>query len=534
MKRFSTDAEVVVLLDQMEQRVASVPALAREWREARNAWPGQASDSLQSDRFREWFLLERNSAALGAPPLAVWAPPETGEPAADPWTRLLASFFGVFRVAEEADDAGLALAELWSGRRVVLGAGPGDLAAGTLLIGRVVPAGEETFTLLPGWRIERDVALAEALACDLGAARAAQPRARLSQLELERLWKATNGEAAAPAARDPAERAAELERLLAAAPGWSLERASAVLEQDGTDGLLDRLAFETSLPLDPIRSLLAELRAQASAEECAEDARNPADETVDPQQIATALKAFDQERSSGTDLRSAMGRLAETLDLAEDGADSLEDALVAPRESIGPSQLPGLDFWVEAWAWERNQNGAPPTAREVATAREFAAFIEGLRAEPTDAAEIEASDLWAFLAGSKDIPALSARRADLDSFLVWLREEQAVPLPLEESSSPSSPSYRRLQASVAWNSASRAKPGRRSQVVRVWKAKPLLVQTEGAESAPIHGVPEEVHGCIKAGDTLAGRWEAGAFHAEAWFPAEFQPKPRFEDLTEEA
>jgi hypothetical protein len=534
MKRFSADAEVVELLDQMERRVASLPALAREWREARSGWPGPASDSLQADRFREWFLLERDSAALGAPPLAVWAPLETGEPAADPWTRLLESFFGVFRVAEEADEEGLALSDLWSGRRVVLDAETGDLADGTLLLGRVVPAGEEAFTLLPGWRIERDLALAEALAADLGAARAAQPRARPSQLELERLWHARNGELAAPASQNPAECAAELERLLTAAPGWSLERASAVLEQEGSDGLLDRLAFETRLDLDPIRNLLMELRAQTAAQEPSKDGHISVDEIVDPQEIATALAAFDQERSAGADLRSAMRQLVESLDLADDGADSIEDALLQESEAIGPGQLPGLGFWVDAWAWERSQVGATPTAREVATTREFACFIEGLREEPTDASEIHASDLWAFLAGSQDVAALTARRADLDSFLVWLREEHAVALPLEESSSPTSPSYRRLQARVAWRGARRATPGRRSQVVRIWKTNPPLVQTESAESAPIRGVPDEVRDCLQAGDSLAGRWEAGAFHAEAWFPAEFQPKPSFQHWTEEA
>ncbi len=519
-KEFPSDPEVARLLDEMEARVLDSSVLVQEWRGALTAWPGSATDPRSALRFREWFLLERVSPALGSPPAAVWSPAETGEPETDPWARLLGSYFGIFRpvLAEEE----LAFADLWSGRVVRLTGDLPEPGPDLLLHGRVAPAGEATASLLPGWRVTRGLDLAEAIADDLQRARAAQPRARLSQLECERLWTHRAGPAieAGAAAPKPEAFLAELERILLAAPDWPLERALEILEQDGAEALLEQLAFETDLPLEPLRGLLAELRAAALAAESA-----PASSAADAQaeldlaEIQSALARFDAERAAGADAKAAWAKLEAELELEGGPLEALKAPWLEEGEPIGPSALPGLAFWVDAWVWEQSQVVAPPSAEEIAVAREFAAFVEALRAVPSDAAEIKAQDLWAFLTASANADQLEQRRRHLMSFLRWLRVEQDAPLPLEELESSTGPTWKRLDESVRLNAAQRGQLGRGTQAARVWKTGPVQVLTENQEGALVLGFPEQTAALVRPGDTLAGRWVAGSFRLCAWFPS---------------
>lgn len=519
MKEFSSDQEVVRLLDEMEDRVRASAVLAEEWRKAQEAWPGPASDKKSVLRFREWFLLERASPALGGPPAAAWSPAETGTPENDPWARLLESFFGIFRpvLVEE----GIGFEDLWSGRVIQLSGSLPALAPDELLHGRVAPAGDERHTLLPGWRLTTGEDLAQALADDLQRARAAHPRARLSQLECERLWNAhsTLPAVETAAAPDPETFLAELENLLRQDPQWPMERAIEILEQDGPEALLEQLAFETNLPLDPLRANLAELRAAALAANSIQEAGGqPSPAEIEAAEVAAALELFDRERAAGVDSKTAWSKLEAALELQGGPLESLKAPWLEEGEPIGPTALPGLEFWVEAWAWEQNQLHAEPRESELEAARAFAAFVEALRTEPTDAAEIKAQDLWAYLASSSDTETLEFRRRNLRSFLLWARNEQDAALPLEELESSSSPAWRRLAESVRLNAENRSRGGRGNQAVKVWKTSPIQVLTENQEGAPVLGFTDDAAALVRPGDTLAGRWEAGAFRLCAWFP----------------
>ena len=99
--------------------------------------------------------------------------------------------------------------------------------------------------------------LLPALERDLAAARVKQSRARLSQLELEKLcnW--------VPASAEPNEEGLEeletsLHALLAADPNWNLDRLTQSVAEKGLGETLNLLAFETELDLEPLRRLLPE------------------------------------------------------------------------------------------------------------------------------------------------------------------------------------------------------------------------------------------------------------------------------------
>ncbi len=517
-EHFVRDQEAERLLLEMASRVQATPALAEEWRDARRAWPDAGADPRSQARFLEWFLLERISPALGGPPAAVWSPTATGEEHEDPWTRLLASFYGIFRSSGDGH-AGAPLLDLWSGRELRLE--PADaLPANALLFARAVPQGEGRHAVLPGWRIAASDALTEALIADLAAARVKAPRARLSQAELERLWSAGRSTATPAPPRAFPALLRELADLLVDVPNWDVDRALEILEAEGAEPLLEQLAFETQVPLEPVRLWLAELRAAAEADEAARPAARP-EPSVDPETTAAALEAFDQERAAGGDFRTAWARLMESLQVEDESDEATEPWRRRGTDPIGPTELPGLGFWVDAWAWECEQIGRAPTVTEMKTARAFARFVESLRAEAADAAEVGAADLWAFFAGASEPAALEERRAGLLPFLRWLRDEQGATLPLEEAADPGSPEWRRLAASVAINARLRTVAGAPLQAARIWKTAPLRVRTEDAEEAPVLGLPPEAEALARIGDALTGRWEAGRFRAAGWYPGDF-------------
>ena len=90
------------LLGELESRVMDDSALAEEWREALLHFSPLGPDPSVLLRFREWFLLENSSIALGTPPAVAWAP-NTLEPDG-PWARLLDSFFGIFQSTTDAQE----------------------------------------------------------------------------------------------------------------------------------------------------------------------------------------------------------------------------------------------------------------------------------------------------------------------------------------------------------------------------------------------------------------------------------------------
>lgn len=518
-KDFPADAPPEALLLALEEAVRADPALSAEWAEARAAWPRSAGDPRSEDRFREWFLLERVSRALGAPPAAAWAPAEQGDRDLDPWTRLLEAQFRILQVADE-EDGTARLRDLWSGMQFAAVPLPAAARDAVLLLGRVAPRGEEGGCLLPGWRALEDAALATSLADDLLRARLDQPGARLSQRECELLLAPRLRRASA---REPVAAENRLQRLadcLAGAEGWTTERAVALLESSGADALLEALAFDSEVPLEPLRRLLAEWTAEASAADAA--ACPPAagaEELLDPAAVESALAAYDGARAQGGSLNRAWSELRAALALGE-GADAEREAWAedgAP-EPIGPDELPGLGFWMEAWHWERSAAGKPPSAAEAATAAAFAAFVEELREARLDAAEIRDEDVWRFLAASRDEPELARRERDLAAVVHWLHEEQAA----FESGNPESWSAQdreRLRASVALNASLRARRVAHPVLARVSEVEPPRVADEQGELTEVAGLPKEgTPPPLRRGDLLFGAWVAGVFEASAWFP----------------
>lgn len=513
------------LLASLEDRARADGALAAEWAEAWTAWPRSAGDRRAEARFREWFLLEREARALGAPPAAFWAPRELGERDEDPWTRLLEAQFRILRV-EASGPGGARLRDLWSGQAFEGVPLPDEAGAARLLFGRIAPRGEHGGRLLPGWRALADPSLADALAADLAQARAEQPRARLSQRECElllvpRFAGLEEADAAAAAAGDETDYPSRLAELLASAPGWNLERALALIRDGGPAELLDRIAFETGLPLDPFRELLAEWAgAEASASARARPPETPADAAdaaLEPGEVARALAEFERVRAGGGDLDEALGDLRRALRLEPDEAlgAAAEWSLEGP--AMGPDSLPGLDFWIETWIWERGQAGRPVPAEESAAARELAAFLEALHEGKLDAAEVRGRDLWSHLAASRDAETLAQRQRRLQGWIAWLREEQGA-FEHDDPAAWSEADRERLRASVALNAGWRAERRGGATSARLAAIDPPRVRGEEGELAPVLGVAAEQAVGMRAGDLLLGGWEAGSFRISAWLP----------------
>ncbi|MAW61646.1 MAG: hypothetical protein CMJ94_12555, partial [Planctomycetes bacterium] len=181
MQRSATIADILSLLDELEGKVHQDSRLEAEWEAALSEQPTAAVRSDEAARFREWFLLERDSEHLGAPPVQAFAPQEIEDDSS--WARLLDNFLGIFRLEGTRRVEGrevLDVADLWSGRTAHL---PLDILSGAsidsedlLLVGRLVLADDEIHLPLPGLRLAHAPGLARAVEADLALARHHQPR----------------------------------------------------------------------------------------------------------------------------------------------------------------------------------------------------------------------------------------------------------------------------------------------------------------------------------------------------------------------
>ena len=440
--------------------------------------------------------------------------------------------FRVLRVDADAAAEFADLTDLWSGQSFEEIAMPGTAGAARLLLGRVAPMGRNGGVLLPGWRSLADDGLADTLAGDLARVRAEQPRARLSQRECE-LLLAPHFDALVTAASDgPAEhqqRMRRLEEYLSAAPSWSLERAIGVLEDGGPQELLDRVAFESTLALDPLRNLLAEwTAAQARTVEAIPSFHE--EESLEPETIEQALDVYDRARAEGASLNQAWKDLQKALQLLDaespDGIDPWSEEL--EDEPIGPAKLPGLAFWIEAWDWERKHTERPASASERAAAAAFADFAEQLHEGELDASEISARDLWSFYASARSSAELNQRLLDLSDLIGWLRHEQGA-FVMDDPSDWTEADRARLRASVELNARLRQEARPLAVTTRVAAVDPARVAAEEGDWVEVSGLPPKLGVPMRRGDLVAGSWSAGKFHAAAWFP---QPIATAESTTE--
>lgn len=521
MQDFPEDASPETLLEALDAQVRAIAPVASERERAWREWP-RSGDARAAERFREWFLLERASESLGAPPAAALAPRELGERESDPWTRLLEAQFRVLSVEPGVRTGHARLTDLWSGLEFEEVALPEAALGCCLLLGRIAPQARGG-RLLPGWRGIGDPELADALADDLVRVRAEQARTRLSQREFEILLEPHLAPEPSAPAEDPHE---ALAHLLAPARAWSLERALAVLERGGAAALLDEVAFDSEIPLEPLRRLLAEWNVRAANLETGSGRATTQDAVVETERVDRALEAYDRARASGIGVVQAWKDLRAALDLGAAGKEEEEDLPLPDddeAEAMGPEELPGLEFWIEAWLWERRRQEQPVPPEEVAAARQFARFVERLHDAPRDAAEISASDLWAHLAAAADPAELERRETRLSGWIRWLREEQDA-FSTEDPAEWTAQERERLRASVALNAQLRGAPVAHAATAALAALAPPRVATEQGDWVEVIGIPARAAPPLAPGDLLFGCWESGAFRLVAWYPQR-QPQP---------
>ena len=469
-------ADPLALLAQLEQRALADPRLAAEWQEAWAVFAGADRSPETAARFREWFLLERPAAAFGSAPVQYWAPQSFDPEGA--WARLLDSFLGIFRRIG-GDDRNAVLEDLWS-RRVVASDAPAlaELDADSLAVGRFVLDREERHAPLPGLFVLRAPGLAAALEQDFARIRVQQPRSRLGQGEIERLFAPFF-----PRSQPPGRGALEaaLAQALAGEPDWSLARLRALVAEAGAGEALNQLAFETGADLEALRRLLPEYaRALAAEAEAEEEGSTAAVEKqiFDP---AAALARFDAGRMAGKSLDELFRGLEEDLGLEPDS--TLEGD---PRATVARVEVPA-DFatLLETYAWERGQEGRPLVPGERAQLAAWADFLRALMPGGVDLRQLRAPAVLGFLLRTEQADAAAALAALLP-FLTWAVREQEAPLEdlLAELHGGLG---RRVPALQACNAALAAAP--KPARARLVASDPPQVRDERERPVAVRGLP---------------------------------------------
>jgi hypothetical protein len=326
---------------ELAAEVSSNPRMLAELQRARREFFGAdaraPSDEAAEHRFAEWFLLERESDALGAVPITV-------APYADRGDELEESIAGLFLV--ESVDGAVTARDMQNGEVLELSE-HGSLQAGDLLVGRLYPAEKQRWSAsaaTPALRPGR--ALAEAFCRDL--AQLALDR-RLYQVELEHLLLRRHGQAddaivpgPTPAPVAPLEHLeADLDKLLTAARArYTVEEISQRLAEAPRPGavvgpLLDQLAFDTGVDLDKVRRLLVELwnahhEGEVNEEvERAAQSSGPPGETLGEQLVRT----LDQGLAEDQDVDQLFARLEQLAgsEPDDDDADASPDPTPSPQ-----------------------------------------------------------------------------------------------------------------------------------------------------------------------------------------------------------
>ena len=532
--------EILQLLEELEKRALADPKLAAEWEKARNLFPHAQWQEEDHWRFREWFLLERKSDALGSPPILAWSPNSLNEK--DVWSRLMDSMMGVFvsNGKQRQDDGGelLELSELWTGRTLtVLDEHARDLDAApedAVFLGRFVLATDPFFAPLPGVRMASAPGLLPALERDLAAARAAHSRARLSQLELEKLcnWVPANAD---PNPQYFSDIEPQISAILASEPEWDLGKLQHSLAEVGPGETLNKIAFETKLDLEELRRILPEyeqsLRQQVKQAETeqaisrGQQLIQKATSNANPQipaapQIDQALKGFDLGRTNGASLDQRFAELEQALGLPEGISAEPEFDLGDDQDPVGIIPAGGIQLWMEAYAWERQaEKTAPPELLQMAE------FLKAQDLAAVDAEDLTASTILPYLLAAGQPHAIRARNAEIRDFLDWAESEQGAllgPLAIAEADA----FLERILTVLELNTELSAN-GTWKQRTRVVAVKPIRVATdEPNETAMVIGVPARFTGVLGIGDMLLGQWKSGRFVAMGALPKEAAPNPK--------
>lgn len=458
-------------LDELALDLLAGEELAAEFRIDRAAFLGAEDgdeDAAARRRHLEWFLLERECAAIGSVPLEVAVELRTthDDDRALRYAALRGSRAGIFVVSRVDPAEGVLLDELLGRGQYVadepaLAAG---LDAGDLVVGRIFPRdlatdGERTtWCLSSGAANLRNPQLLEALTKDVEELRArSRGPLRMTQAELEVMFFRESLEAdqadttpeppAVPEAEatpePPVPLAVQLERARGLLVGGGLEperwteivdllRARPMPEADlalgGDDPLgwvLDELAFETDLDLDDARRRLADLWRSLHAEvepagsATGPDEAGPAD-AVDPARTRAALERFDAGRAEGLDVEDLFAALEAELGLDAEPED--DDHRVPDFPGV-------LGALVQEFLWDGARIAEADLDAFVAEHRELELFVQyGAFLGVADELDLDhlrvflGRWLWeqpAVLAESRDLARLGA---SLGAFLTWLAE----------------------------------------------------------------------------------------------------------------
>ncbi len=392
------------------------------------------------ERFREWFLLERDSEVLGAPLREAFAGRFDDAALEDS----LAGVFVVERVRRgEADARDL------QGETLLEVRAPADaLHEGDVLVGRLFAHPDGGHVPSPAAAVFRQGArLAAAFHADLE--RLDLDR-RLQQHELERLLIARPprpAAAAEPAGRPLEHVEAELEAVLRAGGcDWSIPELSRQLAAAPRLGpalgpMLEQLGFDTVVDLDRARHCLVELwnlhqadqggREGAAPAPSGDDRRPPAPRPGEAlgQQLARTL---EEGLAQHDDVEDVFRRLEHMAGIEPEEVEAPEamDADGEPGDN-GGAGLGDLQPLTEEYLWERGE----AVAGDAATLRLWLQLQQNAAVQRLDLEQVTALDLLRVLLHSylaaqpgERATAVRAAFAVLQRFYGWAAETQGYEL----------------------------------------------------------------------------------------------------------
>ncbi|MBL9078981.1 MAG: hypothetical protein JNL08_15865 [Planctomycetes bacterium] len=432
---------IEVTLGRMLARAGADAHLAAELQRARREFfgDGEAATAAQEQRFREWFLLERESELLGAVPASVQPFADDGD--------LDGSLAGVFLVVAGAADE-VEAEDLQDGEVLDLSVPAGSLQAGDLVVGRLFPLEAGTWTPSTAAAVFRPGGvLGDAFRRDV--ARIELPR-RLQQIELEHLLLRRADQVPSPTASDvddaPLEHLeADLEGLLRAssspATASSISTRLAEAERPGSvlGPVLEELAFETDIDLDAARELMLRIWNAHHAGATPRPAPRQADETLG-ERLVRALDEGLREKRDVEDLFAQLERMAGIEPDADDpdaalDEDAAGDESAHDDDDAADAAADGYDGdlgpLVQEYLWETGRDGEPAAA----VLQQWVALQRNAPVPHTDLEQVTSGDLLRLLlhcylraAPDQRSGAVQQAFAELERFYAWAESTQQLTL----------------------------------------------------------------------------------------------------------
>jgi len=494
----------------LEKRIEAQPALFQEWTQALENSPFPASQGDSLARFREWFLMERDSNTLGGPPVQIWAPEGMAED--EPWFRLLDSFLGIFKGGGRETTDGREWIDLWSGRSVLVPLSLPTLDEDEVVVARMTLADERCHIPLPGSRSFSAKGLMEALDRDLSKARFESPHAKLSLLvceDLFRPWSSVDGEVNSPAHSED-----QIRLLLEAEGSWAMNQFLESVEEVGINNTYDLLAFETQVDLDQLRKWVPALFEQAPIPKSHTPNAGPSTDIPD------ALSTLEELETSGVGLDERFDELERVLGLDPGSTQAEAEPGGEMASPTGPVETAGILPWIEAFRWEHSDLAK----EQLQTLEEFKLHLKQSGQDQKDAADIQVADVVGFFMAVENPATLQTRMNSFEEFLLWLNQEQDAPLEtlLENNQLDSLKS--RLQDILIFNQAFSKVEAPSVSVLQA--VNPPRVNSEKQEEVEVAGPLLEAFPAekLQEGDILRGKWTHGKFSATFLVPKEALPR----------